>query len=146
MSNDKFRTERQHGLTREEWLSIYNDAQWADAVVAAVAQIAANEHAEAHVRSGALDVWGMLCTLKLVPDRLPTGEPIPQVIRDVQLSCVRGRKGPLDEAARKAAEEQLDGVKWLVGTVTHFFSKEELDARLQAAGNGHLIPAGPGAN
>ena len=49
--------DRKHGLTRAEWLKLYEDACWQKAVVEACHAVATSEHAVPSARVKALDPW-----------------------------------------------------------------------------------------
>jgi hypothetical protein len=112
------------GFSREQALALWESADWRGAVTETCVTIAACDHAHIADRELALAVWGTLITVGYADNK--TGVTPMEVIRDVQLACVRGRKGPLDEQLRKDCHERMLGVRWTMETIAKFVDIREL--------------------
>lgn len=130
------------GFTREQAMRLWDDADWRGAVSQTCKEVAACDHAHIADRELAMAVWGTLVTVGYA-DNSDGVSPL-EMVRDVQLACVRGRKGPLDEALRKDCHERMLAVRWTMDTISKFIDVGELiagaidreSARLESGADG----------
>jgi hypothetical protein len=145
--------DRKNGLTREEWLDLYQSEDWAIKAVAACKDIAACPHAIPADRAEALDLWGNLLSFGYADD--PHGT-YPRLCRDVHLSALSGRPVDWNKEIRDACSERLQAIKIVLLTIGGLIDMNEIRSRLQAAsgngnvsfpglgGSGNLVPGGEG--
>ena len=108
-----------YGLTRAQWLKLYEDGEWKSQLVKACVDIATCSHAAPKDRDNALAIVGALTREGMLSESDWTAErSLPEMIRDVQLAILVGRPMTLDQAKRDYCAERMHGVR-MVAEMVH---------------------------
>lgn len=118
---------KMHGLTKDQWVDLYEAADWKKIVIQACYDIAACTDASPEDRVSAMDHAGRMFAFGIAPEHTwPGKKSFAEGLRDVQLSIAVGNPLPLDVEKRRYCHERMLGVRAVTGQVVQLLDQNQV--------------------
>lgn len=135
---------KMHGLTRDQWVDLYEAANWKQIVVQTCYDVASCTDASPEDRVGAMDLVGNMLAFGIVPEHAwPGRKSFAEGLRDVQISIATGNPLALDTDKRRYCHERMLGARAVTGQVIQLLDQNQVvGAAMQLAGLSAATPEG----